>query len=167
MTQQWSFLSGLRGLRRLGPRGVLSALSTAAWACVVEAALRTGRTPQIARRLGVPLDQATPAGAPGAPLALTPAEKRSLRTVRRVLSHRPFNGTCLRQALLVGHALRARRPVLRIGVRKADGELLAHAWVEIDGYAIDRYTVIPVDRSDFLILQPVARHGSAAWKDLR
>lgn len=42
--------------------------------------------------------------------------------------------TCLRQALVVYWLLRWRRlaPTLRIGVRKADTGLDAHAWVELD-----------------------------------
>lgn len=171
MTTQWSMASGIRGLARLGPRRALAAARTALLASIVEIALRMGQLPKIATRLGVPLDQspapARPDQLPTAP-AFTPAERRALNTVRRVLSHRPFNGTCLRQALLVGNVLRARQPVLRVGVRKTAGRVEAHAWVEVAGCAIDQYRVIPAWRDDFLLLQPLAG-GSvrAAWQDLR
>ncbi len=46
--------------------------------------------------------------------------------------------TCLRQALLLQWLLRRRglAAELRIGVRKQDAALDAHAWVELDGVAL-------------------------------
>lgn len=43
--------------------------------------------------------------------------------------------TCLRQALLVHATLRRRglQPELKLGVRREDGGIAAHAWVELGG----------------------------------
>ena len=51
----------------------------------------------------------------------------------------PINTTCLRQSLLVYWLLRRRglAPELKIGVRKQDAMLDAHAWVELDGRSLD------------------------------
>lgn len=50
------------------------------------------------------------------------------------------DATCLRQSLLVYYLLRRKglAPGLKIGVRKDDGRLDAHAWVELDGVPLDK-----------------------------
>ena len=52
--------------------------------------------------------------------------------------HGPVNTTCLRQALLVYWRLRrlGLAPELKIGVRKVEAALDAHAWVELEGKAL-------------------------------
>jgi len=88
--------------------------------------------------------------APTAPLSsirLSSREREQLDIAWRVLAHRPFNGTCLRRAIVGGYFLRARQPLLRIGVAKSAGIVTAHAWVEVDGIALDpdaseRYAVL-------------------------
>jgi hypothetical protein len=47
----------------------------------------------------------------------------------------PVKATCLHRSLLIWWLLRREgiETALRIGVRREDGELLAHAWVEHDG----------------------------------
>ncbi|MBI4913937.1 MAG: lasso peptide biosynthesis B2 protein [Acidobacteria bacterium] len=50
-----------------------------------------------------------------------------------------LRATCLRQALAVHFILRRRglAPCLRIGVRRREGRLDAHAWVELEGVPLD------------------------------
>lgn len=50
----------------------------------------------------------------------------------------PIAATCLRQSLLVYWLLRRRglAPELKIGVRKQDAVVDAHAWVELEGRAL-------------------------------
>ena len=52
--------------------------------------------------------------------------------------HGVIKATCLRQSLLVYWLLRRRGldPEIKLGVRKQDGALDAHAWVELDGLAL-------------------------------
>lgn len=68
---------------------------------------------------------------------LSAREREQLDTAWRMLRRPPFNGTCLRRALVGGYFLRAHDPILRIGVAKTDGVVAAHAWVEIDGVGLD------------------------------
>ena len=50
----------------------------------------------------------------------------------------PVNATCLRQSLLVYTWLRRRglAPELKLGVRRQDTVMDAHAWVELEGKAL-------------------------------
>lgn len=52
--------------------------------------------------------------------------------------HGVIEATCLRQSLLVYWLLRRRglNPEIKLGVRKQDDALDAHAWVELDGLAL-------------------------------
>ena len=52
--------------------------------------------------------------------------------------HSLIEVTCLRQSLLVFWLLRRRglNAEIKLGVRKQDGTLDAHAWVELDGLAL-------------------------------
>lgn len=115
----------------------LSALvHTLAVAAVLEVALRTLPLPRIARALGVALAlDAEEAPRPDPPkLLLTPAERRRLRAVDRVMRHwRLSPGICLRQALLAGYHLRRHGPRLHLGVRRFEGAFGAHAWLDVAG----------------------------------
>ena len=53
--------------------------------------------------------------------------------------HGPFPATCLRQSLMIHWVLRRRglSSELMIGVRKQDDKVDAHAWVELDGHALE------------------------------
>ncbi|WP_158602897.1 lasso peptide biosynthesis B2 protein [Jiangella rhizosphaerae] len=109
-------------------------------AATVEAGLRVMRLPRLAAWLGAPLGlelESPLMPADGGTTRLTAAERRRLRAVWRVLRHWPFGDTCLRRALVSGHVLRRRRPVLRVGVAKIEGRIQAHAWLEIDGVSLD------------------------------
>ncbi len=76
------------------------------------------------------------------PRAATPDDFDSARALARLAAiagrHGPIHVTCLRQSLLVYWLLRRRglAPELRIGVRKQDAAVDAHAWVELEGHAL-------------------------------
>ena len=67
------------------------------------------------------------------------ALSRSLRAVRRAKALWPLPVLCLQSALVL-RALYVRQGLparVRVGVRLVDGELVSHAWVEVDGIAVD------------------------------
>ncbi|MCM3660787.1 lasso peptide biosynthesis B2 protein [Georgenia satyanarayanai] len=129
----------VRTLLRRHPRTWVRAARAAALAALVEIGLRTLPLPRLARLLRVRLVLDGTAGRRADPrlIRLTPDERERLDVTWRVLRHRPFNGTCLRRALLGAHVLRHREHAVRIGVQKVDGEVKAHAWLEVDGIVVD------------------------------
>lgn len=112
-------------------------------AVVVEVGVRTVPLDRLAPALGVRMaapghgprlrDEAPPA-APEEGRPLTSAERQACRAVARVMRRWPRRtGTCLRESLLYGHALRSRRPVLHLGAVAGGGTPVAHAWLSFDG----------------------------------
>ncbi|MCU0836210.1 MAG: lasso peptide biosynthesis B2 protein [Chromatiaceae bacterium] len=83
------------------------------------------------------------AGRKAQPAADSPAETEQAQRLARLVSisanHGPYRATCLRQSLALWWLLRRRgiAAELRLGVRKDQGELLAHAWVEHEGQALN------------------------------
>ena len=130
----------LRVPRSVPPRewpGVLVALGVAIG---VEVGLRTMTLPRLARIVGAPLHTEggeMPLMDASKPPALSPRARRQVRATRRVMRHWPFGDTCLRQALVSGQRLRRLDPTLWVGVAKLDGQIKAHAWLEIDGGCLD------------------------------
>lgn len=106
---------------------------------LVEFGLRRWPLPRLAERLGIELRlDGTPAAAQGAFLPVWSFE--AIRATERMFRWWPLGDTCLRRCLVLGHRLRRRRPVLRIGIRAADSPgvpLAAHAWLEIGGGTLD------------------------------
>lgn len=109
----------------------------------VELGLRTSTLPRLTRLLGVDGRRRT-----SAPLAPSVFRRRTV-DADHCLARWPVETTCLRRALVVGHQLRRYGPVLRLGVRREDGEVKAHAWLEIDGESLDPTS------ADFASLEPV------------
>lgn len=147
-----SALHAARTLLRRPPSAWSDAARTVLLAGAVELGLRRMPVTRLSRLLGVTLLlDGTPA-APGTvdELQLSARERQRLDVTWRVLRHRPFNGTCLRRALLAGRAVRHRDHAVRIGVRKVDGVVSAHAWLELDGVVLDLGSV-----DDFKVLAPV------------
>lgn len=127
-------------LRRLTARAWIDVVMAAAIAVVVEIGLRTTKLPRLARALGTPLgdSRTTPTVVTATGGSFFPPRARSqVRATRRVMRHWPFGDTCLRQALVAGQRLRRLEPTLQVGVAKIDGEVRAHAWLEIDGVILD------------------------------
>lgn len=89
-----------------------------------------------------------------APLSLTyssPDPARIAELARAVGARSLWPTTCLRQALVVWLLLRrrGRAAELKIGVVRRDAPLQAHAWVELDGAALDP------DVSDHAVFPPI------------
>lgn len=114
------------------------------------------RLPVLARILGVAVDWSSdPSLPPGMPNSIDVAERLMVRNVVRVMRHWPFaEGTCLRQSLMLGRVLKDHNPLLRIGVQGQNREIVAHAWLELDGVALGgRDGYLPLGRSE------IARDG--------
>ncbi|HKY49569.1 MAG TPA: lasso peptide biosynthesis B2 protein [Acidimicrobiia bacterium] len=107
-------------------------------AAIVEVGLRTVGLPRLATALGVKLNWARePSSPPGIPPSLREADRRNVTFVLRVMRHWPFaEGTCLRQSIILGRVLKDHAPLLRIGVQGRGGDIVAHAWIELDGVAM-------------------------------
>lgn len=131
------------------PRRWTDLVRAVAVALRVESALRRGGIARAALvgRVHVVMDGVAAPTSPLASVDLSPREREKLDTAWRLLRQHPFNGTCLRRAIVGGYFLRERDPILRIGVSKANGIVAAHAWIEIDGVSLDpdgaeRYAVL-------------------------
>ena len=125
----------LLATRRLTVAGLATLIHVMAVAVVVELGLRFLSLPVLARVLGVAL-KAAPArlAARRAGFDLTDRQRHTVHLARRLMRHWPWGaGTCLRQSLVIAHLLRALEPTLRLGVRREDGIVEAHAWVEVPG----------------------------------
>lgn len=139
-------------IRGVAPVDVVRTACAFALAVVVEVGLRTMRLPRLARLLGVPLETGTELEREITEPVIVPRwARRRLSATRRALKYWPFGDSCLRVALVGGCLVRRLDPALRIGVAKQDGEVKAHAWIEIGGLSIDPGS------ADFA---PVARVGS-------
>ena len=117
----------------------------------VETGLRRLSLPVLTERLGLQMSDPRPTdGQVEVSSGLTSWDiARTLRRVGRVSRFWPFGDTCLRRSLVAGAMLRRAHPVLVIGVRKSDGQVLAHSWLRIDGLAYD-----PLSESYTTLLSP-------------
>ncbi|MBI3200161.1 MAG: lasso peptide biosynthesis B2 protein [Myxococcales bacterium] len=105
-------------------------LRAACLGVLVETGLRVASVRRVSQWLG--LD--TTARSSGAPVLQS--FEPVVAATDRVLGVWPRRGRCLRRSLVLGAMLRAHRPVLRIGVRRRSGGIVAHAWLEIDGVPV-------------------------------
>ncbi|WP_279070503.1 lasso peptide biosynthesis B2 protein [Microbacterium lacticum] len=126
----------LRTVIALGPAGWMRVVRTGWVAMRVERSLRARPLDQTAARFGLRLSFGRPDEVTD-DLEFSREESVALDLALRTLAVGPFNSTCLRRALVIGDILRDRSPLLRVGVAKTAGEVTAHAWVEIDGVALD------------------------------
>lgn len=114
-------------------------LPAVALAAVVEIGLRVVGLPRLSRLLGVhlQLDDGPSAGTGRA--ELRPGDAARCRAARRVVQAWPWGGEgkCLRLALITGALLRASRPELHIGVARLGPDVVAHAWLGVDGVVLD------------------------------
>lgn len=129
----------IRTVLRQPPRRWGDLVVAAIVAARVERALQRGGLERAARISGIRVGMTGTAADTGSPaqVAFTSRERERLDTAWRLLRQPPFNGTCLRRALVGGYFVRDRDPLLRIGVTKVDGEVAAHAWLEVDGVSLD------------------------------
>lgn len=115
---------------------------------VIEAALRLRRPSltKLARWLGAPLEVGCHApAAPAAAAADLPTWAwRKLVAVDVVMRAWPVDGTCLRATLVAGQRLRVLGPTLRLGVRRHEGRVQAHAWLEVNGCSLGADNYVPL-----------------------
>lgn len=131
-------LSRLRRLRRdPAVRHLVPALGTAV---VVEVALRLVPLPRLAAAVGAPVCLTPGPADPADPSALLgPVDAARLRAAKILMRRWPFGarGPCLRHALVAGRLLRHRRPRLVLGALRDERGATAHAWLLVDGVALD------------------------------
>jgi len=67
------------------------------------------------------------------------AARETARMVRVASSRGPYRGNCLQESVTLWWLLRRKSidSQIRFGARKDGGKLKAHAWVEVDGYALN------------------------------
>jgi hypothetical protein len=120
-------MSACARLLRLS-RGDLAVLFEAVMLAIpIEVALRLVRLDVLVARLGGERGSGEETG--------TLDARRAARLVEGAASFYPLRATCLKKSLVLYRILR-RRGVpaeLRLGVRKAEGDFTAHAWVESRG----------------------------------
>jgi hypothetical protein len=108
--------------------------------CAAEAAVRALPIRRAASIFGVRLSLTDPGDLPTVPerVVLKPTEQLSMRAVRRISPrvYGPARG-CLRRSLVVGRVLRRLEPTIELGAQRRDGELIVHAWVNINGHRLD------------------------------
>ena len=107
----------------------------AAVALSVEALLRLYPLPRVCRALGIELRNEALRTEPNV-LSLAKHVARVRSDVEWVYTRLRLPDTCLRRCLTAGFQLRAYRPRLVIGVKKAES-LGAHAWLVTDGIVLD------------------------------
>jgi hypothetical protein len=86
------------------------------------------------------MDAHEPAAAPHASIAPAPEAARLLRAINRASRYGLTRPACLVRALALSQLMTAgglTGAVVRIGVRWANGEFVAHAWVEHEGAVLD------------------------------
>jgi hypothetical protein len=109
-------------------------------ATFVEIALRLVALPRLAAAVGAPVCLNPEAAEPADPSALLgPTDAARLRAVQILMRRWPFGarGPCLRHALVAGRLLRHRRPHLVLGAMRDERGATAHAWLLVDGVALD------------------------------
>lgn len=126
-----------------------------------EIAVRSAPLPRVARWYGATLEFSDDEPRPdGSSVAMTDAERATLRMLVRVARHWPFGprGACLRHSLAAANVLRSRAPKLRLAVGHGlDRKLAAHAWLEVDGIAV-------TNPGGYLpLLRPRARTEGTTW----
>jgi hypothetical protein len=107
---------------------------------IVELLIRWVRLARLSHLLGVRLDLESVRvdGEMLPPSELTLRERRQLQSASRLARVWPFGrGPCLRRSLVIGHLLRRRQPAVRLGTVGGGADLVAHAWVEIDGRPLE------------------------------
>jgi hypothetical protein len=106
----------------------------------VEGVIRWVALPRLSRMLGVRLDW-SPRHGDADPMRLgelPPRARRQIRCANRVADIWPFSkGPCLRRSLVAGRLLRRYDPAIRIGIGGSGDQLVAHAWLEINGRPLE------------------------------
>ncbi|HSB85446.1 MAG TPA: lasso peptide biosynthesis B2 protein [Ilumatobacteraceae bacterium] len=139
-SELFRFVRRARRALRLPPRELLTTIHVVVVLAAVEVLVRWVSLPRLSRVLGVRVDIQPPrADAVQLPVdALSRRAQRQLQCTWKVADAWPFSrGPCLRRALVGGHLIRDLHPAIRLGVAGSGDALLAHAWLEIDGRALE------------------------------
>jgi hypothetical protein len=126
--------------RRVRPRHVVDVVQVAVLAMLlggIEVGLRTTRVDRLASLLRVRFRSGGELRASSDDTPFVDGEGRWLRNAARLLRRWPLDATCLRRSLLLGWILRAREPLLVLGVRNEDGVIQAHAWIRLGERDLD------------------------------
>ena len=119
-----------------GPRRIGRLVGCCLRLAHTELSLRLRGLPKTCRAFGIKLEldgRAPTSDCASLPARFLPVARRAHQIVRRW----PFGDTCLRRCVLLGWQINSLDPVLRIGIRMADGGLVAHSWLEVDGRPLD------------------------------
>ena len=140
MGAQERLTDALGRLRRLSVLELLTSLHSVIVMTIVELTVRWVPLPRLSRAFGVPLrlgpDKPGYDGNP--PGDLDARTLRQLACTHRVAAVWPFSdGPCLRRAITAGHLIRRLLPELRMGVVGDTDNVVAHAWLEIDGQPLE------------------------------
>ena len=143
----------IRGLVRLPAAERGTTLYALMVLVAIELTIRWVRLPTLSRLLGITLDlgggpESSGVGPPRleapSPRGPTPDEQlsdgvvRARRCTLRLLRAWPFGaGPCLRESLVLGHLIRSRQPVLKLGVARHGAQVRAHAWIELEHQPIN------------------------------
>lgn len=104
-------------------------------AALVEIGVRSFRLPVLARLLRIDLELTSTDS--GRLMTARPPDW-AVKRIRLTAGVLRYSGqTCLRNSLVLACRLRDLSPVVRIGLKKHDGRVLAHAWLEIGGFYFD------------------------------
>lgn len=130
-----------------------AAIALAAWS-----GLRVLSLPRLVRALGFRVaDRDHPPASERLLLTeLSDRERLGVWAVRTLTRKARQRGNCLKRSLVIGHVLRQRDPFLRLGVIRHDGECHAHAWIEINGRALD----LDMISNNFVPLRSTASVGT-------
>jgi Transglutaminase-like superfamily len=129
-----------------------SLVAAVAASAIVEIGLRTTNLHRLAPAVGAKLvlDGNATVLDPLRLMGLPGVVVRRMIAVDSVMRRWPLGDTCLRRALVLAVLLRQHETVLRIGVAKADHQVKAHAWLEVDGICLD-----PENAALYGVLEPV------------
>jgi hypothetical protein len=140
-------VSVVRGWLHLTSKVKLDVMYATALVMVIEVLLRSQSVDRASRWLKAPLFDGNE-GSDWPPLdlsGLTERERRLLGALAWVQRAWLFDGTCLRRALAAGWVLRRRRPHLCLGLTGSQ-EVLAHAWLVLEGCSLDGLPGAPMFR---------------------
>jgi hypothetical protein len=128
----------LRFLRRASWRDRVETARTLVLATLAEVAVRTMPLERAARLFGARFSREATGGQPHDDLNRLPKwARRNLLVVGLTMDAWPGDGLCLRQSLVAAHRLRSLSPTLHLGVRRSADRVEAHAWIVVDGVAVD------------------------------
>lgn len=130
----------MRLIVRMPWRRKVEFLIVTALAVASELAVRWLTLPRASRLFAVRLDgggEMQVAPEQSSTITLPPWAVRRLAVVQAVMRHWPIDGVCLRESLVAGQRLRRLHPVMKVGVKRGESGVMAHAWLQVNGVDLD------------------------------